>query len=104
MNDREFNDLVDVALSAIEDVIDDADTDIDIENSAGILTLTLDNGSKVIINRQAATHEIWVAARSGGYHCGWRDDQWQCTTTGETLAALLSRVLAEQGAAGLQFA
>ena len=103
MNDREFNDLVDGVLSSIEDVIDDADNDIDIESSAGVLTLTMVNGSKVIINRQAATHEIWVAARSGGYHCAWRQSQWHCTTTSETLGTLLSRVLAEQGANGLVF-
>ncbi|MDP1541072.1 MAG: iron donor protein CyaY [Moraxellaceae bacterium] len=104
MNDREFNDLVDGVLSSIEDVIDDAECDIDIESSAGVLTLTLVNGSKVIINRQAATHEIWVAARSGGYHCAWRDSQWCCTATNETLGTLLARVLAEQGATGLSFA
>jgi CyaY protein len=104
MNDREFNDLVDGVLSSIEDVIDNADCDIDIESSAGVLTLTLENGSKVIINRQGATHEIWVAARSGGYHCAWRDGQWRCAATNEILGTLLSRVLAEQGASGLVFA
>lgn len=104
MNDREFNDLVDGVLSSIEDVIDAADSDIDIESSAGVLTLTMVNSSKVIINRQAATHEIWVAARSGGYHCAWRESQWHCNATNETLGTLLGRVLAEQGASGFVFA
>lgn len=103
MSDRDFHDAVDQALAGIEDAIDRADTDIDIEATAGILTLTLDNGSKVIINRQAPTREIWVAARSGGYHCGQSEGQWRCNTTGESLGALLTRVIGEQGGGQVAF-
>lgn len=96
MNETEFNTAVDATLLAIEDALDAQDADIDMETSGGILTLTFANGSKVIVNRQAATTEIWVAARSGGFHCGRRDERWVCNTTGEDLAALLSRVCTEQ--------
>ncbi|MDF2446573.1 MAG: iron donor protein CyaY [Moraxellaceae bacterium] len=96
MNESEFNTTVDGVLLAIEDALEDQAPDIDMETSGGILTLTFTNGSKVIVNRQTATREIWVAARSGGFHCGLRGDTWTCTTTGETLAALLSRVCTEQ--------
>lgn len=103
LSDREFNDLVDVALQHIEDSVEDADGDIDIETSGGILTLTMENRSKVIVNRQGATQEIWVAARSGGYHCGRKGDQWHCNVTGETLHELLARVIAEQGGGAVDF-
>lgn len=96
MNDTDFNTAVDATLLAIEDAVEALDTDIDLESSGGILTLTFENGSKVIINRQGPTHEIWVAARSGGFHCGHHDRQWVCNTTRETLPALLSRVCSEQ--------
>jgi CyaY protein len=96
MNDTEFNTLVDATLLAPEDALEDLDLDIDLETSGGILTLTFANGSKVIVNRQGATREIWVAARSGGFHCGRRGDAWVCNTTGEALDALLSRVCSEQ--------
>lgn len=96
MNDTEFNTTVDAILMAIEDTVEDLDLDIDLENSGGILTLTFANGSKVIINRQGPTKEIWVAARSGGFHCGYRDDEWICNTTQENLPDLLSRVCSEQ--------
>ena len=66
------------------------------------LHVTFGNGSKVIVNRQAATGEIWVAARSGGFHCAHRDGSWVCNTTGETLPALLSRVCSEQEGRPLQ--
>lgn len=96
MNDTDFNTAVDAILLAIEDAIEDLDIDIDLESAGGILTLTFENGSKVIINRQGPTKEIWVAARSGGFHCGHRDGEWVCNTTKETLPALLSRVCSEQ--------
>ena len=102
MNESEFNRAVDVTLLAIEDALDTQDSDIDVETSAGILTLTFGNGSKVIVNRQAATGEIRVAARSGGFHCAHRDGSWVCNTTGETLPALLSRVCSEQEGRPLQ--
>jgi CyaY protein len=96
MTESEFNAAVDVTLIAIEDAVEELDTDIDMENSGGILTLTCPNGSKIIINRQGPTQEIWVAARSGGYHCGWKENNWVCNTTQEALFHLLSRVLSEQ--------
>lgn len=96
MNDTEFNAAVDRTLLAIEDALEAQETDIDLETAGGILTLTFENGSKVIVNRQSATREIWVAARSGGFHCAHRGEEWVCNTTGETLPALLSRVCSEQ--------
>ncbi len=95
MTDTEFNTAVDATLLALEDAIDALSVDIDIEMSAGILTLTFETGSKIIINRQAATQEIWVAARSGGFHCAHQEAQWFCKTTQETLAQLLNRTCSE---------
>ncbi|MGH8492729.1 MAG: iron donor protein CyaY [Moraxellaceae bacterium] len=98
MNETEFNQAADATLMAIEEAVEalQDDHDIDFEMSSGILTLTFASGSKVIINRQIATCEIWVAARSGGFHCGRKNDEWFCNTTSENLQALLSRVCSEQ--------
>lgn len=108
MNESEFNQAADATLLAIEEAVEAAletlDSDIDFETSAGILTLTFENGSKVIINRQVATREIWVAARSGGFHCGRRNDDWFCNTTGETLGTLVSRVCSEQSGKAMALA
>lgn len=103
MNESEFNALAEATLLSIEQQVEDADTELDFEMSSGILTLTAENGSKIIINRQVATLEIWVAARSGGFHLGWQDDVWFCQSTGETLQALLTRVVVEQGGEKISF-
>lgn len=103
MNESEFNALAEATLLSIEQQVEDADTELDFEMSSGILTLTAENGSKIIINRQVATQEIWVAARSGGYHLGRKDDVWFCQITGETLQQLLTRVVVEQGGEKISF-
>ncbi len=53
---------------AIEEAIDATGADIDYDNAGDILMLEFDNGSQIIINRQTPLSQIWVAARSGGYH------------------------------------
>lgn len=97
VSDSEFNDQADKTLSHLEDTLENYDDDIDLENNNGILTLEFNNGSKVIVNRQIATHEIWVAAKSGGYHCAYENNEWFCRTSGETLWKLIQRVCLEQG-------
>ncbi len=98
MNESEFNQAADATLMAIEEAVEalQDEHDIDFEMSSGILTLTFASGSKVIINRQIATREIWVAARSGGFHLGRQHEDWFCNTTQESLPDLLSRVCSEQ--------
>jgi len=102
MNESEFNTRADATLLAIENAVEALDSDIDFETSAGILNLTFENGSKVIINRQIATREIWVAAKSGGFHCRAEGEGWFCNTTRESLEALLSRVCSEQAGESIQ--
>lgn len=97
VNESEFNVLADELMLALEEAIDDSGVDIDYETSAGVMTLTIEaDGSKVIVSRQSAMGQIWVAAKSGGYHCNREEGQWRCSTTTETLPELLSRVCTEQ--------
>ena len=97
MQESDFHDLVDDIYYQLEEIIDDSGADIDYETNGGVMTLTCENdGSKIILSRQAATSEIWVAARSGGFHFQQKDNQqWVCAT-GEHLAELLVRVIQEQ--------
>ncbi len=96
MNEREFEDAVDETFANLEDDLDELDSDIDIDSAGGILTVTCPDSSQIIFSRQPANREIWVAARSGGFHLARDRDSWTCGTTGESLAELASRVLSEQ--------
>lgn len=96
MTESEFNQQVDDTIIAIEEALDELDLDIDYESSGGILTITLENGSKIIINRQTPVKQLWLAAKDGGYHLDWVDDQWITDKDQEPLPQLLSRVMTQQ--------
>ncbi|MTI14419.1 iron donor protein CyaY [Sansalvadorimonas verongulae] len=98
MTEFEFNDQLDDLMMAIEDAIEDIDTDIDYENAAGILTLRFDNGTQIILSRQGALRQLWMAARSGGFHFDFNDEreQWICDSNGEEFVKLLNQYASEQ--------
>jgi len=96
MNESDFNQLVDETLIKIEDVIENSEHEIDFDTIAGILTLEFNDESKIIINRQSSNSQLWVAARSGGYHLDYIDGQWFCNKESCTLGALLNRLCSEQ--------
>ena len=105
LSEARFHDLVDTTQQAVEDIFDDSDLDLDLENSAGVLTIRLENGSQVILSRQPPLRQLWVAARSGGYHFDYDEagNQWICDSTQEPLGELLTRVVREQTGDELDF-
>jgi len=103
MTESEFNQLADEILARIERALDEADADIDYEMNGGVLELTFENGSKIIVNRQTATQEIWVAAKSGGYHFLFRDGVWHDTRDGTELFAALGKYASEQAGEAVSF-
>jgi CyaY protein len=101
MDEKTFLNLADAQMQALEQDIesaaDAADIDLDIEaRPGGILELAFPNGSKMVINRHAAAREIWVAAKSGGFHYKPEGGRWINTRDGEDLYAALGRLLSEQ--------
>jgi CyaY protein len=97
MTESEFHGAVDAILSRIEASLEDEQA-LDVDLESGILTITCADDTKVIINRQTPNREIWVAARSGGFHYAHRDGEWRDTRTSEELFASLTRLIkAESG-------
>jgi CyaY protein len=103
MTEAQFNQLVDELMFSIEEAIDDSGADLDYENSSGMLTITCEcNGSQIILSRQPPLKEIWLAARSGGFHFNLQASEegevWLNTVTGEPLGKMLSEAcLAQSG-------
>ena len=104
LDESSFHVRVDDVFAGIEVALDTAESDIDSEISGGILTLEFENRSKVIINRQTFNREIWVAAKSGGFHFRFDGTEWRDTRSGESLQSLLARVIVEQGGAVMSIA
>ena len=101
MNDSEFQEIVDDEFVRIEDRVDELELDVDVDASGGVLAFTLESGSSIILSRQIANHEIWVAAKSGGFHLTRVGNGWRCENTDESLEQLLNRVFMEQEGASL---
>lgn len=104
MDEREFMAAADAELARIELALETAsassDAGFDFETKpGGVIEIEFDNGSKIIVNRHGAAREIWVAAKSGGYHFRPEGGRWLGTRDGEELLAALSRTLSEQSGA-----
>jgi len=97
MNDSEFNALADAVLAQIEQGLEDSGVDLDFFlASAGVLEIEFADGSKIVVNRHGAAKEIWIAARSGGFHFRWDGAVWRDTRSGESLLEALSTLVSAQ--------
>ena len=97
MTESEFNELAEAALRAVESAADAVDAGIDCVRIGSVLTLELENDTKIVVNTQLPMRQIWVAARSGGYHFSYDGRDWRDTRDGTELFASLSRLVSAQG-------
>jgi CyaY protein len=100
MTETEFIAIADRTLACIGDALDAAleqsDADVDWSLNDGILEIDCEDGGKLIVNRHVPNREIWVAARSGGFHFRIGDGGWRDTRSGRELGGEITRLLAEQ--------
>jgi CyaY protein len=109
MIETEFLALADTTLREIERAIEVAATNLDLDIecsfSGNVLEIEfIDQGSKIIVNSQAPMQEIWVAAKSGGFHFKRRDNQWVDTRDDTELFAALSRIASAQAGKAITLA
>ena len=103
MTESEFLAQAELTLTAIERAIEAVDIDAEIDRSGGVLTLELENSSKIVVNTQAPMQQIWIAARSGGFHFGWSDGAWRDTRDNSEFFATLSKYSSEQAGEPIRF-
>ena len=108
MTDSEFMDRAEILLKAVEascDRINDENrADIDNQRVGGMVTLVFPDRSQIVINLQKPLHEIWLAAKSGGYHYKFDSAQWMDTKGQGEFFASLSRYASAQAGCPLRFA
>jgi CyaY protein len=97
MTESEFLALAEATLTALEAAVEATAADLDATRSGNVLTLELADGSKIVVNSQAPMRQLWVAAKSGGYHYERRGDLWLDTRDGSELFAALSKLVSAQG-------
>lgn len=108
LTDAQYEEAVRATLAHLERTADawlqDDVIDIDTARTGQMLTMTLPNRSQLIVNAQPPLHELWLAARRGGFHFRLSTDgQWLDTRTGEPFMQVLSACASEQGGQLLAF-
>ena len=99
MNESEFQKIAEQTIEDIQDAIDNSGADIDYDEVGGVLTLEFEDGSKIIFSKQAAMKQLWMAAKSGGFHFDYdkNKEQWLChSENNEELYKMLSRLASQQ--------
>ena len=104
MEELAFNALADIELDRIEAALEACGAELDIEpKPGGVLEIEFENGSKVIINRHTAAREIWVAAKTGGFHFRPEGDRWVSARDGAELYSTLAEVVGLQSGVPVRF-
>lgn len=95
-SDAEFDRLADGELRRLERAFDAFDPD-EVEPTMGgdVLTLTLGNGGKIIINRHRAARQIWMAAARQAWHFDHDPATGQWRAGPDELWATVQRTLSE---------
>ncbi len=107
LQDTEYQAAAERLLGAIERQCDDwlqqGVIDIDTNRAGSLVELEFPNGSKIVVNKQPPLHEIWLAARNGGFHFKFVDQAWRDTRDGVEFFSRLSDEASRQGGKTLQF-
>lgn len=107
MTDLEYLDRAEALLASVEASCDrineSTDADIDNQRVGGMVTLTFPDRSQIIVNLQKPLHEVWMAARSGGFHYRFDGECWRDTKARSEFFADLSRYATEQAGRPLAF-
>ncbi|APZ43637.1 iron donor protein CyaY [Acidihalobacter ferrooxydans] len=87
----------------LDDILDrmsghDTLSDLDFDLVDGVLTVEFDSGGTLILNRQEAARQIWLASPEGPAHFSYDAQRaaWIDARNGDELYATLSRILSTQ--------
>ena len=103
MMESQFNDLIDQTFETLELALDEVDGDLDYEATGGVLTVEFENGTSMVFSRQPPTRQLWLAARSGGFHFAYDEDagDWRNTRDRQLFRPFVVQQMLEQ--AGVSF-
>ena len=91
--DNDYARLCDKLFAWLEEFLDSHASDPDYESNGEICEITCANGSQIVINRQPASREIWLAAKSGGFHFRHDGNDWIDTRDGKPFGERLEKCL-----------
>ncbi|WP_417344715.1 iron donor protein CyaY [Ferrimonas sp.] len=103
MDQSRFHQLADEILEQIVESIDDSELELDYEQSGNVLDLECIDGSHIVLNKQEAMSQLWLATKFGGYRFDFREGDWLEERGGQELLTFLSESVAKQGGEQISF-
>jgi CyaY protein len=107
MTDLEYLDRAESLLTSVEASCDrineETDADIDNQRVGGMVTLSFEDGSQIIVNLQPPLREVWLAARAGGFHYRFDGQAWRDSKGSGEFFADLSRCASQQAGRPVSF-
>lgn len=107
MTDLDYLDRAEALLAAVEACCDrineETDADVDNQRTGGMITLSFEDRSQIIVNLQRPLQEVWLAARAGGYHYRFDGQAWRDSKGEGEFFADLSRCASQQAGRTLAF-
>lgn len=76
MNLAEFHQHIEQVWEKIEEQLEEQGCDVDCETQGAVFTITFDDDSQIVINKQEAMLELWLASKLGGFHFAYREGDW----------------------------
>ncbi len=98
-DDNEYNERTEATFEALEMALDEVESDIDYEFGGGVLTVTFADGTTMVFSRQPPVRQLWLAARSGGFHFEYDEEagDWRNTRDRELFRPFVVQLMREQG-------
>lgn len=91
MHQESYETAVEQLFFNLEESLSFAQPEVDWDIQEGVLSILFQDGSQLVITRQSALKEIWMASKLGAQHFQWKGQDWQ-TLQGEDLMATLKKI------------
>ena len=102
MNDTQYHQLADQVLEQLQDAVDEVDFDLDYESAGGIVEVIFPNGTKIIVNKQAPLHQLWVATKFNGHHFEYKDGLWIDNRSDQEFCAPINDAASKQAGEAIE--
>ena len=89
MDESKFEHLAALTLDALEEALAEVDETVDVQLSMGVLTVSFEDGTKMVINSHRAARQIWMSADARAWHFDPVDGAWISAKDGAELWSLV---------------
>jgi iron donor protein CyaY len=79
-------------------IVAEETADFEVEDQAGALHISFDDGSRFVISPNAPVRQIWISALATSFKLDWSetDQDFVLQKTGEKLKVLVARLISQQ--------